>query len=444
MDPLSRALEEEEQEQQVKNDEDIDQFFKDKQPITRIQNKNDNKHLNAMKTSSVSFDEEFNERECEDYLLNDNHNHNGIDNENLHIRVSEPKKQKTGLDTYYTYLITSNQYNDSVKVEEHIVRRRYNDFVWLKTILDNKYPFNIIPPLPSKHSLTKKLQTDNMDFIRKRIIGLQNFLQRLADNPIISIDNSFQLFLSSDDQTLKSAQGLAINNVSSSSSTSSMSNVFQVKNKPLEFVKIETYTQQLNDNLRKLERLAKKLEYDNKLLYDEQQQYSTILKQWMEIEKHNNDDDDDNRNSTMPNMIQIVADSQQSIVDNQLDLSKTITTKFIEPINEYILFTNVVNDILKRRDQLNANYETMNEMKHEKQKQVTQTSNQLNINCEHLYDQLTIANETIKADIQRWNERKDKELIDLLRTMAIKKIDFYQASLNTWEHAANALFQQRK
>jgi len=56
-----------------------------------------------------------------------------------------------------------------------------------------------------------------------------------------------------------------------------------------------------------------------------------------------------------------------------------------------------------------------------------------------MFDQLTIANETIKADIQRWTEAKDKELIDLFHSMANKKIDFYTQSANAWEQAAAKL-----
>ncbi|CAF4440018.1 unnamed protein product [Adineta steineri] len=102
-----------------------------------------------------------------------------------------------------------------------------------------------------------------------------------------------------------------------------------------------------------------------------------------------------------------------------MDLLKYTNTKFIEPINEYVLFTNVVQDVLKRRAQLSENVTTNN--------------------SEEMFDQLTIANETIKADIHRWTELKDKELTHLFHLMANKKIDFYNQSIDAWEQAAARL-----
>jgi hypothetical protein len=407
-DPLSRALREDEQGSIILNQ---DENGRSTPPLTDSIEMNLNE-----KGSSLSISHSHN-----DWILpstNERKEEVEINREQIKIFVDDPKKHKSNLDSYVTYLVTTQTYNDSVKISESNVRRRYNDFVWLKTLLDTKYPFNIISPLPMKHTLSKKLHVvaDDGEFIRRRMIGLQNFLQRIIDNPIISIDSSVQLFLTADDEALRSAQQqhppstpLSPQGASSNSSPFRQP-IGRGKPIPSEFSRTENQIQVLQENLRKLERLTRKIESDQIGIQTEEEHLLSAFKQWLDIERKYDEND---------SFIDAICHAQQTIVDNQIDLLKFTNTKFIEPINEYVLFTGIVQDILKRRIQLAENVTTSNN--------------------EEMFDQLTIANETIKADIQRWTEAKDKELIDLFHSMANKKIDFYTESVNVWEQAAAKL-----
>jgi sorting nexin-7/30 len=158
-DPLSRALRGEEDE--VLNNNENDQ----KSPPDPIDS-----DLND-KTSTLSISHSHNE-----WILpstNERKEEVEIDREQTKIYVGDPKKHKSNLDSFITYLVTTQTFNDGVKINETNVRRRYNDFVWLKNLLDIKYPFNIISPLPMKHTLSKKLHAvaDDGEFIRRRMIG---------------------------------------------------------------------------------------------------------------------------------------------------------------------------------------------------------------------------------------------------------------------------------
>jgi hypothetical protein len=197
--------------------------------------------------------------------------------------------------------------------------------------------------------------------------------------------------------------------------TSSSSNPFRQpigRGKPIpsEFSRTENQIQILQDNLRKLERLTRKIESDEISIQIEEEHLLSAFKQWLDVERKYDEND---------SFLDIICNAQQAIVDNRNDLLKFTNTKFLEPINEYVLFTGIVQDILKRRTQLSENVTTSNN--------------------EEMFDQLTIANETIKADIQRWTEAKDKELIDIFHSMANKKIEFYTHTINAWEQAAAKL-----
>ena len=184
------------------------------------------------------------------------------------------------------------------------------------------------------------------------------------------------------------------------------------RGKPIsnEFSHIENQIQSLQDNLRQLERLTRKIQTDQSFIQTEEEHLLTAFKQWLDVERKYDENDV---------FIDTISNAQQAIVNNHDDLLKFTNTQFIEPIKEYILLTGVVQDVLKRRTQLAENVITNNN--------------------EQIFDQLTIANETIKADIQQWNESKDRELIDLFYSIANKKIDFYTRSLNVWEEAAAKL-----
>lgn len=69
-----------------------------------------------------------------------------IDNSSsLAIKVDNPQKVLDTLETYITFRITTKVTRLGFTENEYIVRRRYNDFVWLREKLIDVYPFNIVP-----------------------------------------------------------------------------------------------------------------------------------------------------------------------------------------------------------------------------------------------------------------------------------------------------------
>jgi len=53
---------------------------------------------------------------------------------------------------------------------------------------------DVLQPLPQKHSF-KRLDRFNQEFVRTRMAALQNFLQRIADHPVLSFSRHFYTFL---------------------------------------------------------------------------------------------------------------------------------------------------------------------------------------------------------------------------------------------------------
>lgn len=57
-------------------------------------------------------------------------------------------------------------------------------------------------------------------------------------------------------------------------------------------------------------------------------------------------------------------------------------------------------------------------------------------------DSLECANESLRSDLQRWQQEKTQCLKKILLDFVSKQINYYQATVNAWEYVANELNQQ--
>lgn len=67
------------------------------------------------------------------------------DDSDLCVKVDSPQKILDTLETYITFRITTKVARIEFSENEYIVRRRYNDFVWLRQKLVEAHPFCIVP-----------------------------------------------------------------------------------------------------------------------------------------------------------------------------------------------------------------------------------------------------------------------------------------------------------
>ena len=108
--------------------------------------------------------------------------------QNVSITISKPEKKKGGFlaKDYMTYLITTLPVS-------YKVRRRYSDFGWLRTALQNHFPADLIPPMPKRNRFGVDPFAEQ--FVSKRSRGLEKFLNYLTKDPIIKSSQIFYDFL---------------------------------------------------------------------------------------------------------------------------------------------------------------------------------------------------------------------------------------------------------
>ena len=102
----------------------------------------------------------------------------------IEISVKEPKKVNNGFfsKTFINYLITTNPLDISV-------RRKHDDFTWLREKLSVIFNLNVLPRLP------KKGKVNEDKHINKRIRNLEKFLNYLVKDPLIKNSNILYDFL---------------------------------------------------------------------------------------------------------------------------------------------------------------------------------------------------------------------------------------------------------
>ncbi len=125
------------------------------------------------------FEKEIQCKKLEKTILND---------KQITVQVKNPKAsdKKFFEQTYITYEVITDQL-------QWCVRRRFSDFDWLRKILVKLFPRNLIPPIPGKKVGPRRFE---QDFIEKRMMFLQKFLENVITNESFKTSEALVAFLS--------------------------------------------------------------------------------------------------------------------------------------------------------------------------------------------------------------------------------------------------------
>ena len=178
----------------------------------------------------------------------------------LEITVSNPEKKDGGFfsKTYVTYMITTMPV-------QYKVRRRYTDFLWLRTTLLSHFPTNVIPPIPKKTRLGGE-KSDSFNLKRAR--GLEKFMNYLAKDPVIKNSQIFYDFLYIGAETDLNSKKKVYEKVKTLSEVDDFKNI-EGKIDVMISGEKENYVENIKDNVNLNINLFKKLNTSFKLLYDE-------------------------------------------------------------------------------------------------------------------------------------------------------------------------------
>lgn len=113
--------------------------------------------------------------------------------------VKDPVKELAETkDAYVSYLVSAKTNLPIFSTPNPSARRRFQDFVFLRSHLSKDFPACVVPPIPEKHRL-EYVTGDRFspEFMERRRLDLQRFLERLSRHPTLQRSSLLRAFFES-------------------------------------------------------------------------------------------------------------------------------------------------------------------------------------------------------------------------------------------------------
>ncbi|KAI8069980.1 hypothetical protein BC940DRAFT_271458 [Gongronella butleri] len=378
------------------------------------------------------------------------------------VLVMDPRKEVDGQQTYVSYQLVS---------KNATVRRRFQDFVWLYNMLYSSYPACIIPPLPDKHRMEYvKGDRFSTDFVERRRVSLERFLQRIARHPILCRSEYFIMFLESAEFNDASARALREGQETMIDSLGdSLLNAFTKIRKPDQvFIDMKDRVDRMEENFSLLE---KTLARTNKRADDLAHDY---------VELANSVNGLGHLETNFQEALTMFAHAVHSYA-NQVKAVSNQDTEWLHQIHDYMAYHLSMKEVLKLRDQKQLDFEELSEYLQNTLKErdravhgadgnnltgyLTGKLNEvrgadmdkirrervlrLDDRIRELKDAIEQSNEVsnafsdqVKKENEYFTRGNTLEMHAALQTYANAKVDFYQHGIDTWKGVVAALEEQ--
>ncbi|XP_056146236.1 sorting nexin-30 isoform X2 [Lampris incognitus] len=358
---------------------------------------------------------------------NDDHCHGEL--HDLFVAVDDPKKHVSAMETYITYRVSTRTSRVEFDLPEYCVRRRYQDFDWLRGRLEESQPTHLVPPLPEKFVMKGVVDRFSEDFVETRMKALDQFLRRVAEHPLLSFNPHLLLFLTSKD--LNKRQGLALlAKVGESVRQAAVAGGYRLRSRPPEFTAMSDYLDAFSQKLGTLDRIAQRILREQTEYLAEFREYGGVYSTWATSEVEGPE---------LRRPLQGVAGCLATCCAALEDLSESTSREFLPVLREYILYADAMKSVLKRRDQSQAEYEVRLEAAFlRKQEDGTPVP----LEVERCQDRAECFNADLKADWERWNTDKRRDFRRLLASAANRNVQYYEKCQASWESLI-ALLQHR-
>ncbi|ORZ10821.1 hypothetical protein BCR42DRAFT_422091 [Absidia repens] len=266
------------------------------------------------------------------------------------VLVEDPQKYDAN---FITYLITTTTTVETfASSNPKPVRRRFQDFVWLYNSLCLEFPACIIPYPPEKHRM-RYIKGDRFDkdFIEKRRLGLQWFLNRIARHPLLQASQCTRVFLESGD--FKNDKQMQSKRIPSHASVFSVfgdtfSKPFSKVKKPDDrFVMMKEAVGKFEDNLDIVERIYSRIGRRQQDLEQDYREFSNSIRGLSVLEPK------------VERKLRQFAETMESYAGCISDLTKNEDTTYLNNIHELLTYCRATKDQLQERDQKQVNFEDL-------------------------------------------------------------------------------------
>ncbi|XP_065070203.1 sorting nexin-7-like [Rhopilema esculentum] len=374
----------------------------------------------------------------------------------LFVKVDKPEKHVEG---YVSYNVTTKTTRGEFDQPEFNVQRRYTDFLWLRNKLEETCPTHIIPPLPEKFTFSKHFDRFDQDFLKTRQKALDKFLNRVADHPVMSFNENLNKFLTAkawEMTTARKQSSGVMTKFGGTMKTAAASLIF--KNRDPDFEHMLQFVNSYQKKVQAFGLLSDEIAKTRFYLLEDLEEYASAFHLWS------------NSESRLGTPLTATAFALDKNVEALKSILRVQDGRFAEPLREYNLYCDAVRNALRKRDQFQVEYEvTMEDLdkrrkekediestgevksiatffgkdpekaKEEKMAKLNEQIRDLVVESEALADRKDRADHDMKADMDRWQRYKRRDMKYLLLEMSERHVKFYESSLNAWQDALDAV-----
>uniref|UniRef100_A0A8C1S0B8 Sorting nexin 7 n=1 Tax=Cyprinus carpio TaxID=7962 RepID=A0A8C1S0B8_CYPCA len=312
------------------------------------------------------------------------------DTKDIFVTVDNPESHVTAIETYITYRVETKTTRSEFDSSEFEVRRRYQDFLWLKGRLEEAHPTLIVHPLPEKFVMKGMVERFNEDFIETRRRALHKFLNKIAEHPIFSSSEDFKIFLTagSGELTSHKKQGPGFLSRMGETVKAVAAAVRGVRNRPQEFTDMQEYAEAFSQKISSLDKVTQRIVREQKEYLEELKECGPTYALWSQSEQE------------LAEPLKNVAGCVDNCCKETEEQVKHLNDHLIPVLHEYVLCA----DTLKMRDELDK-----------------------------AEDRLEWANNALKTDWTRWQKVMRTDLRSAFIDTAERNVSYYEKCLAVWE-----------
>lgn len=335
----------------------------------------------------------------------------------LFITVDDPESHVTAVETFVMYRVATKTTRSQFDSSEYEVHRRYQDFLWLRSKLEENHPTLIVHPLPEKFVMKGMVERFNNDFIETRRRALQRFLSKVSLHPVLSHSHHLEVFLTAQDLLPYKKQGPGFLSRLGETVRAMASSVRGLKSRPEEFSLMQEYVEDFSIKISSVDKVTQRIIKEQREYLDELKQYNPTYAQWAESE------------GELAEPLNGVASCVERCSKETDEQIQHLSSVLVPALHDYVLCAETLKAVMRRRDNIQAQFEAKNEALGSRRTDLETLQDEV----DSLADRVELANNALKGDWTRWQDGMRADLKSAFLSTAEKNVEYYEQCLAVWE-----------
>ncbi|XP_070708951.1 sorting nexin-7 isoform X1 [Pempheris klunzingeri] len=335
----------------------------------------------------------------------------------IFITVDNPESHVTAIETFIMYRVVTKTTRSEFDSSEYEVRRRYQDFLWLRSRLEESHPTLIVHPLPEKFVMKGMVERFNNDFIETRRRALHRFLNKISEHPILAGSQHFKVFLTAEELLSHKKQGPGFLSRMGETVRAVANSVRGLRSRPEEFTMMQEYVEDFGNKICSVDKVTQRIIKEQREYLDELKQYSSTYTQWVGSEEE------------LAEPLKGVAGCVERCSKETEERIHHMSEVLVPALHEYVLCAETLKAVARRRDNIQAEFEAKNEALASRKADQEALQEEVDV----LADRVEVANSTLKGDWSRWKDSMRTDLKSAFIATAENNVEYYERCLAVWE-----------